>query len=138
MSFGKATRLNIWFGHVDLWHHHQTIVWVIRFLHWLWRMVFICVFSLNVHQLTPGATVRWATCPPPECYQLHERPLLQLHSFKQKYSPFYEQVLWRNRGAKLYNSYLFKMRLWEIKPISQKAFIITGDTNKGRITDLRS
>lgn len=75
MSFGKVPRLNIWIGHVDRWHHHQTIIWVIRSLHWLWRLAFICVFSLCVvHHLTTGANKRRTTCPPPECYQLHERP----------------------------------------------------------------
>lgn len=113
MSFGKSPSLNIWFGCADLWFHHQTTVWVIRSpTDDTWPSS-----GPTVHQLMLGTTVRWATRPPHWMLSAswetsscnftasNNYTLLFMSSFCEK----------KNRDAKLYNSYLFQMRLWDIQ-----------------------
>ena len=78
-GYYRSPRLNIWFGSVDLWPHHQTTVWMIRAPYLpphLWCcMAFFCVsLSPTFHQFIPGEIARWARCPSSlECYHLQSR-----------------------------------------------------------------
>ena len=128
MSFGQAPKLNIWFGHVDPWPHHQNTVWVTRSPCWLRHMAFISVFFFTVHQLVPGATVRWARCPPSWMLPVSWETSLPTSQSHTILSFFISRFHDKNRGAKLFNSCYLERDYEKSKTVPKEALTIAGDT----------